>query len=125
MPGSTPGGGRQSDFNCKRNFVSIYRPAAIEREIEAVRANDQTGTQNNRLYIAVLKIGALLAVIGQADADTIAGATAEMPTLDCARPWNRADGKRTALKAPKVDLTIPRDRSGPAIDRYRDDKDRE
>jgi hypothetical protein len=27
--------------------------------------NDQTGTQNNRLYIAALKIGALLAAIGR------------------------------------------------------------
>jgi len=48
-----------------------------------------------------------------------------MPTLDRARPWNGADGERTALKAPKVDLIIPRDRSGLAIDRYRDDKERE
>ena len=58
-------GGSQSYFNRKRNFVSICRPAAIEREIEAVRTNDQTGTQNNRLYIAGLKIGALLAPLGR------------------------------------------------------------
>src|SRR5262249_13166896 len=107
--------GISARFTDQRSSVSLKRFAP----------NDQTGTQNNRLYIAVLKIGALLAVIGQADADTIAGATAEMPTLDCARPWNRADGKRTALKAPQVDWTIARDRAGPAIDRYRDDKDRE
>ena len=67
MPGATARAAAAATSIAKKKAVAIYRPAAIEREIEAIRTCDRTGTQNNRLYIAALKIEALLAAIGQAD----------------------------------------------------------
>ena len=100
-----------------------YVRSAIDQELQSVRSNDQAGTQNKRLHIAALKIGSLLAAIGQTDADTIAGAkeqlmeaAAEMPNLDMGRPWNSSDGERAALKTIesglKFGLENPRDLSG-------------
>jgi len=65
MPGSTPGAAAKATSIPKGISSRFTDEQRSSVRLKRFAPNDQTGSQNNRLYIAVLKIGALLAPFGK------------------------------------------------------------